>query len=199
MMSAPAKAVRVLIVPGLHGSGPEHWQTGLQRHHRQRNARRVQQTDWHTPALDRWAERIGETLAQEPAGPWVAVAHSFGCLALTRWLHLGGRGVEAALLVAPADPLKFGVADALPHEPLAIHSVLVASRTDPWMAFGAAADWACAWGSQLVDIGDAGHINVDSGHGHWPLGRLLVERQIQRLERQRRSARAHPMEFAFAI
>jgi predicted alpha/beta hydrolase family esterase len=67
------------------------------------------------------------------------------------------------------------------------------------MAFGAAADWARAWGSQLVDIGDAGHINVDSGHGRWPLGRLLVERQIQRLERQHRSARAHPMEFGFAI
>lgn len=196
-MSAPAKAVRVLIVPGLHDSGPGHWQTGLQRHHR--NARRVQQMDWHTPDLDRWAERIGRTLAQEPPGPWVAVAHSFGCLALTRWLHQGGRGVGAALLVAPADPLKFGVADALPSEPLAIGSVLVASRTDPWMSFGASVGWARAWGSQLVDLGDAGHINVESGHGRWPLGRLLLERQIQRLERQRRIERAHPMEFAFAV
>ena len=196
-MSAPARAVRVLIVPGLHDSGPDHWQTGLQRHHR--GARRVQQSDWHTPELDRWAERIGQTLAQEPPGPWVAVAHSFGCLALTRWLHRGGRGVEGAVLVAPADPLKFGVADSLPCEPLSIRSVLVASRTDPWMSFGASVNWARAWGSQLVDLGDAGHINVESGHGRWPLGRLLVERQVQRIERQRRAERAHPMEFAFAV
>ena len=192
-MSAP----RVLIVPGLRGSGPEHWQSWLQRHHR--DARRVEQRHWHTPDLDRWAERIGQTLALEPPGPWVAVAHSFGCLALTRWLAQGGRGVEAALLVAPADPLKFGVASRLPCERLAAPSVLVASRTDPWMSFGSAVNWARAWGSQLVDLGDAGHINIESGHGAWPLGRLLVERQMQLLARQRRIERAHPMEFAFAI
>ena len=191
-------AVRVLIVPGLHDSGPEHWQTWLQRHHH-RHARRVQQDDWHTPDLERWAERIEQTLAREPAGRWVAVAHSFGCLALTRWLREGRRGVDAAVLVAPADPLKFGVASELACEPLAIPSVLVASRTDPWMPFGSAVNWARVWGSQLVDLGDAGHINVESGHGRWPLGKLIVERQVQRLERARRIERVHPMELSFAV
>lgn len=182
-MSCLSVRPRVLIVPGLRDSGPDHWQTWLHTHHR--SARRVRQDDWLNPDLDRWADRIGETLAREPPGPWVAVAHSFGCLALTRWLQRGGGQVASALLVAPADPLKFGVAAALACEPLPIHSVLVASRTDPWMPFGSAVNWARAWGSQLVDLGDAGHINVDSGHGRWPLGKLMVERQIQRLERQR--------------
>ncbi|MEY2633599.1 MAG: hypothetical protein RIR00_2253, partial [Pseudomonadota bacterium] len=31
-----------------------------------------------------------------------------------------------------------------------------------------AAHWAAEWGSQYLDIGAAGHINVDSGHGPWP-------------------------------
>ncbi|MES1163993.1 MAG: alpha/beta hydrolase [Rhizobacter sp.] len=176
-------APRVLIVPGLNDSGPAHWQTWLQQQHRR--ARRVQQRDWQRPDLDRWAESIGETLAREAPGAWVAVAHSFGCLALARWLRLGGRGVQAALFVAPADPVKFGVTHRLPSEPLTIRSVLVASRSDPWMSYGAAEGWARAWGSQLIDLGDAGHINAESGHGRWPLAKQLIERQIQRLVSQR--------------
>ena len=195
-MAFHGSPVRVLVIPGLRGSGPAHWQSWLQSHFRR--AVRVEQDDWHTPDLERWADRIGETLAREPAGRWVAVAHSFGCLALTRWLRRGGRGVDAAVLVAPADPLKFSVAGELPCEPLPVPSVLVASRTDPWMPFGSAVNWSRAWGSQLVDLRDAGHINAESGHGPWPLGRQLVERQIQRLHRQRRIDRAHPLEISFA-
>jgi len=207
-MSATVKTapVRVLIVPGLHDSGPTHWQTQLE--HASRGAVRVRQHDWAVPELQRWAERIGETLARQPRGPWVAVAHSFGCLALARWLQCNAQagreredsgGIRSALLVAPADPLKFGVGDALPCAPLPVPSTLVASRSDPWMPFGSAVNWSRIWGSQLVDLGNAGHINVASGHGPWPLAKQLVERQIQQLHRQRRIERAHPLELSFAI
>ncbi len=206
--SIRTEPVRVLMVPGLHDSGPGHWQTHLQ--HGLRGAVRVQQDDWSAPVLERWVQRIDQTLAREKPGPWVAVAHSFGCLALVRWLQTAqlrgerrdgaaGKGVHAALLVAPADPLKFGVVEALPCEPLRISSTLVASRSDPWMGFGSAVTWSRAWGSRLVDMGDAGHINVASGHGPWPLAKQLVERKIQGLHRDRRLERAHPMELSFAI
>ncbi|HZT55065.1 MAG TPA: alpha/beta hydrolase, partial [Burkholderiaceae bacterium] len=129
---------RLLIVPGLHDSGDAHWQTDLQRHHR--HARRVQQHDWSVPDLEAWADHVLDTLAAEPGGhekaPWLAVAHSFGCLALARALLRGAPGIAAAVLVAPADPLKFGVAESLPCRPLPVPSTLVASRTDPWMPFG---------------------------------------------------------------
>lgn len=193
----PCVAVRVLIVPGLHDSGETHWQTWLQRHYR--SAVRVQQHDWSVPDVDRWANRIEATLARGPRGPWVAVAHSFGCLALVHALSRGVPDIVAAVLVAPADPIKFGAADALPCQPLPVASTLVASRTDPWMTFETAAAWSRIWGSQLVDLGDAGHVNVASGHGPWPLGKQLVERQIQQLHRWRRVERAHPLEFSFAI
>jgi len=210
-MSATVKTapVRVLIVPGLHDSGPTHWQTHLE--HTSRGAVRVQQHDWAVPEIERWAERIGQTLARQPRGPWVAVAHSFGCLALARWLQSSApaacdrddrgddNGIRAALLVAPADPLKFGVSESLPCAPLPVASVLVASRSDPWMPFGSAVNWSRAWGSRLVDLGNAGHVNVASGHGPWPLARQLVERQIQDVHRQRRIERAHPLELSFAI
>ncbi len=34
--------------------------------------------------------------------------------------------------------------------------------------------WAHLWGGQLVDVGNAGHINTDSGYGPWPEGLELL-------------------------
>jgi predicted alpha/beta hydrolase family esterase len=41
------RGTRLLIVPGLHDSGPTHWQSWLQALHR--GALRVQQRDWNDP------------------------------------------------------------------------------------------------------------------------------------------------------
>jgi uncharacterized protein len=180
----PCAAVRVLIVPGLHDSGETHWQTWLQRHYR--SAVRVNQEDWSVPDVERWASRIEAALARGPRGPWVAIAHSFGCLALVHALSRGVPDIAAALLVAPADPIKFGAADALPCQPLPVASTLVASRTDPWMPFETAVAWSRIWGSRLVDVGNAGHVNVASGHGPWPLGKQLVECRIRAIHSVRR-------------
>ena len=35
---------------------------------------------------------------------------------------------------------------------------------------------AKAWGAELVDIGNAGHINTASGYGEWPEGERLLQR-----------------------
>ncbi len=78
--------VRLLTVPGLHDSGDGHWQTWLESQYE--DAVRVKQTQWHQPDLVRWSERIAQTLAShDPRTRWVAVGHSFGCLALAH--HLG--------------------------------------------------------------------------------------------------------------
>src|SRR6185436_1737064 len=108
------KPARLLVIPGLHGSGEAHWQTWLQAHYKR--SRRVEQDDWRVPDLARWSACIEQTLGAEPPGPWIAVAHSFGCLALAHHLAQRGRkpgGIGAALLVAPADPARFGVDDRL--------------------------------------------------------------------------------------
>ena len=107
----PYSQPRILIIPGLHDSGPAHWQTWLQGQYR--DARRVTQRDPSKPELERWAERIQRTLevaaTSEGQGEWLAVAHSFGCLALA--LHLSDHPdspIREALFVAPAEPDKFG-------------------------------------------------------------------------------------------
>ena len=84
-------STRLLIVPGLHDSGPAHWQSWLQAQHR--DALRVKQRDFSEPDLDRWATRIGHTLSTAGEDTrWIAVAHSFGCLALAR--HLLGESLD---------------------------------------------------------------------------------------------------------
>ena len=199
---APPEPVRLLVVPGLHDSGPAHWQSWLQSHYR--HAVRVRQHDWVEPDLDRWTARIATVLASQPPARWIAVAHSFGCLALAR--YLGERSaneerpaVRAALLVAPADPAKFGVAPRLPQSRLAVPTVVLGSDTDPWMAADQARAWARLWGSRFISLGDAGHINAEAGFGPLPQAKWLVVEMARRLAGEQRLERAEASELSFAI
>lgn len=184
---APAPP-RVLIIPGLRNSGPRHWQTWLES--RVPGARRVEQSDWHTPDLTRWSDRIGEALFGHEDTPWIAVAHSFGCLALAHHLQAHPDSpVRSALLVAPAEPDKFQVADALPHHPVGRSLTLVLSENDPWMTPDSACRWARRWGASHINLGQAGHINDESGHHAWPLALWWVKGATARLI-QENAARA---------
>lgn len=195
------QTTRLLIVLGLHDSGPGHWQSWLQAHFR--GSVRVQQAHWDVPDLDRWADRIAQTLSQVDAGPWVVAAHSFGCLALARYLtHHAGSGdspVQSALLVAPAEPAKFGVTPLLPQQALPVPTVMLASETDPWMALESARTWAQRWNAHFINLGDVGHINEEAGFGPLPQAKALVETMIQQVARQTRLDRVHPLELSFAI
>jgi predicted alpha/beta hydrolase family esterase len=185
---------RLLIVPGLHDSGPAHWQTWLERS--AGPAQRVRQQRWDEPDLVRWSARIGSTLAHAGPGPWIAVAHSFGVLALVHHLAQSGPGpLAAALLVAPADPARFGIAERLPHDGLPCPATLVASQTDPWMAFAEAQRWAARWRCPLVNLGAAGHINAEAGFGPLPFARQWV---LAARRRAIRAARA-PAENAYRV
>jgi len=191
--------VRLLIVPGLHDSGPAHWQSWLQGQFR--DSLRVRQRDFGDPHLDRWAARIAAVLDQAgEAQRWIAVAHSFGCLALARHLALAPESpIAAALLVAPAEPEKFGVTSLLPHRPLGVPSTLVASDSDPWMHADSTRRWAARWGSHWLTLGDAGHINAESGFGPLPLAKRWVTATRQRLARVNRPHLARPPEWSFAM
>jgi predicted alpha/beta hydrolase family esterase len=198
-MAFKGHPVRVLVVPGLHGSGPAHWQTWLQAHFK--HAVRVEQDDWARADLARWSDRIGDTLARHPGSRWVAVAHSFGCLALAHHLatHGTASGVEAAVLVAPADPEKLAALPWLAPLPLPVPSVLLGSENDPWMALDQARSWARAWRARFINLGEVGHINAESGFGPLPQAKMLVELMIHRAERRRRLERAHPLELKFSV
>lgn len=165
-----------LIVPGLHGSGPTHWQSWFEQVTPQ--ARRVHQADWSNPVLAIWAAQVIDAI-DAASGPVVLVAHSFGCLAsVTAAVQRPGR-VAAALLVAPADPVKFGVEAQLPAVALGFSSIVVSSTNDPWVSSTTARRWANHWNSRFIDVGAKGHINVDSGFGPWPEGHAIYESLVR--------------------
>ena len=168
---------RVLVVPGLNNSGPGHWQSRWQAAYPA--FARVEQDDWDDPALGLWAARLDRVRAQERR-PTLLVAHSFGCLTSVLSTARDAVNVAGLLLVAPADPDKFGVAGALPHSPLPCPSIVIASDNDPWISADAAALWARRWGSQFIEVGPLGHINSESGLGDWAFGLAQLRALVRR-------------------
>lgn len=170
-MSAQAP---IIIVPGWRDSGPGHWQSLWAD--RLPHAHRVVQDDWITPTRASWVTAL-ERIILSFDEPVVIAAHSLGCIAA---MHLPGVAVErirGALLVAPADPERRAVLNdfaPVPYGRLPYRSVLVASSNDPYCPVRLAGAYARAWGSEFVRLQEAGHINIESGHGEWPLGLALL-------------------------
>ena len=165
----------IIIVPGWRDSGPGHWQSLWAD--QLPGAVRVKQDDWITPSRKAWVATIGQTiLAQD--GPVVIVAHSLGCIATTHLPPEVAEKIQGALLVAPADPERRGIlADfaPVPYQPLPYRSIIVASSNDPYCPVRTAGAYARAWGSEFVRLQMAGHINIESGFGAWPLGLALLQ------------------------
>ncbi|WP_114973403.1 RBBP9/YdeN family alpha/beta hydrolase [Rhodoferax ferrireducens] len=167
--------VPLIIIPGWRDSGPGHWQSLWAE--QLPGAVRVQQDDWITPSRSAWVASITRTILEQ-AGPVVIVAHSLGCIATTHLPREAAERIQGALLVAPADPERRGIlADfaPAPYQPLPYRSIIVASSNDPFCPVRTAGAYARAWGSEFVRLQKAGHINIDSGFGAWPLGLALLQ------------------------
>ncbi len=169
----------ILILPGYAGSEEAHWQARWAG--RLRTARIVEQADWHHPDADAWRSRIVEAV-EAATKPVILIAHSLGTIAAVEAAPRFPEGrVRGALLVAvpdietctnlPASVLAFA---PVPRDPLPFPALVVASRTDPYCTYERAEDFAYAWGAVMVDAGEAGHINVASGHGPWPEGLMRL-------------------------
>ncbi|MGK6321688.1 RBBP9/YdeN family alpha/beta hydrolase [Sphingomonas sp. DT-51] len=175
----------VLTVPGLGGSGPSHWQTLWEKS--RPDTARIELGMWDRPHRNAWVTKIDQAVASARA-PVILVAHSLGCVAVAWWASLSpqpyGWPVAGALLVAPADVDRAGVAPELapfapsPKQPLPFPSIVVASSDDPWVTLDRAHSLAVDWGSHFIDYGACGHINAASGLGHWPDGLELLDRVI---------------------
>ena len=171
----------ILILPGVGGSGPEHWQTLWERLHP--GAQRVIAPDWDRPVRAGWVAALERAVAD--AGPEIVlVAHSLGCLQVAHWATSTRHSVRGALLVAPPDPEGPAFPAAaigfrpLPTTRLPFASIVVASANDPFATLAFAGRCADDWGAELVDAGNLGHINADSELGDWPAGRRWLGQLI---------------------
>ncbi len=165
----------LIIEPGWRDSGPGHWQTLWAES--LVGAVRVKQDDWMQPTRKAWVRCISDTILAQ-SGPVVVIAHSLGCIATTHLPSEVATHIQGALLVAPADPdRRAPLVDfaPVPYQALPYRSVLVASSNDPFCPVRTAGAYARAWGSEFVRLQNAGHINVESGFGEWPLGLALLQ------------------------
>jgi uncharacterized protein len=175
--------VKVILIPGLFDSGPNHWQSIWQRQHPE--YLRVVQRDWETPACSDWVRELERVIAAAGSRT-VLAAHSLACATVAHWAMSHSRPILGALLVAPSDveapsypPGSTGF-EPMPLGKLPFQSMVVASNNDPYVTPERARKFAASWGSEFVEIGAAGHINADSGHGPWPQGGQLLQKLVER-------------------
>jgi uncharacterized protein len=167
-----------LILHGLEGSGPHHWQTWLAGRLRTRGERVAYPhlPDPLDPHPADWDRALGEELAllDEP----VVLCHSLACLL---WLRIAARpGAERlasrVLLVAPPHREDLApVARFLDHGARARdvtraagETLVVCADDDPYCPPGAVNTYAEPLGIPVHVIPGAGHINTDAGYGEWP-------------------------------
>ncbi|WP_372662027.1 RBBP9/YdeN family alpha/beta hydrolase [Hydrogenophaga sp.] len=172
------KPENILLLPGWQNSGPDHWQSRWEALY---GYRRVEQHDWMHPRRGDWLARLEEVLlgCDQPA---VLVAHSLGCQLAVAWAahSQNTHRVKAALLVAPPDTEREDLRTILPSwapiplGKLPFPSVLVVSSNDPYCPLERSQGFAAAWDSRLLELGEAGHINAETGLGDWQQGALWL-------------------------
>lgn len=168
-----------LIVPGLGNSGPEHWQTYFEQ--RSVQFKRIIQTEWDAPDCSDWVRTIQKAVASYDPTTVVLIGHSLGCTTIAHWALQSGTIIKGALLVAPSDieaPVYTFPATGftpIPNQPIHFKTIVVASENDEWVSLDRAKQFAKNWGSEFFSIGNAGHINAQSGFGAWNEGLNLLQ------------------------
>lgn len=165
-----------LILPCRDNSGPDHWQTHWERS--LPNMTRVEQDEWASPQYGPWAARLDEYVAKATR-PVVLISHSLGTSLTMRWASsCDPSKVAGAFMVAPSDrgpddiwpeAIRSGFAPMV-LERFPFPATVLASRNDPYVAFQRAQNFAAAWGAQLIDMGQSGHMGNFEALGLWPEG-----------------------------
>ncbi|WP_332061081.1 RBBP9/YdeN family alpha/beta hydrolase [Bartonella sp. CB74] len=175
----------ILIVPGYKGSGSDHWQTRWEQ--KLSTAHRVKQTHWSKPVCEEWVNKVKIAIAQAQK-PVVIIAHSLGVPTAIHATSQNAKKIRGAFFVAPPDvanekirPQHLKTFGPYHSEKLPFPSVVVASRNDEFCPFPVAEKLANDWGALFVDAGQSGHINVESGHGPWPEGLMVLAHFLAKL------------------
>ena len=181
-----ASEADILIIPGYTNSGPDHWQSRWQD--KLSTARRVEQAEWSKPVREDWVARVAEEV-NAATRPVVLVAHSLGIPTAIHAIPRFRKHVAGAFFVAPPEvdnpairPKHLMTFGPYPRDPLPFPTLTVASRNDSFGSYEHAGDITNVWGSLLVDAGESGHINAESGHGPWPEGTMVFAQFLSHLK-----------------
>jgi predicted alpha/beta hydrolase family esterase len=168
-----------LILHGLSGSGPGHWQRWLADRLTQAGhaVRLPELRDADTPDPEVWLGELRAELERLDGDERVVICHSLSCITWLAACTQLDSPVDRVALVAPPSP-GAGLPELVPFFPVtataqdvargAHRSRLICADNDPYCPEGAAA----LYGGPLALPTDLhpgrGHLNVDAGLGPWP-------------------------------
>lgn len=177
-----------IALPGRGNSKSDHWMSHWCCAFP--NSSRVLQATWDEPDPVDWIARVDAAIAAAPRRV-VILAHSLSVATTVKWAEQASESqrskVLAAFLVAATnvenpDP-SFDLVRPfapMPLKPLPFPALVVASRTDPRVTFEEAQRFAEAWGADIADAGDLGHMGNEQRLGLWPTGLLLLGRLLEK-------------------
>ncbi len=141
---------------------------------------RVIQHEYIRPLRGDWMAQLENVVVAATETPLMLVAHSLGCHLIAAWAahSQNTHRVRAAFLVAPPDAPRLPIELVSWHQPirspLPFKALMLASSDDPFASAARSELMAREWGATLMNMGPLGHINAESGLGHWPHGRSLL-------------------------
>lgn len=172
-----------LIIPGYGNSDENHWQTYFEK--QLPNSFRIEQKSWDKPICDDWVMAIEENINKYNPATVVLVSHSLGGIAIAHWANRFNTKIKGAFIVAPPDlenpylDLSLESFTPIPLHKFTFPSTVIGSTNDHWATVQRTQFFADHWGSELIFIGDAGHINTTSGYGQWEEGLELLMKSTQ--------------------
>jgi uncharacterized protein len=178
---------KFLFLAGYGNSTGEHWQAKWFSQHA--DSIWVEQ-DWDQPRRDDWVNAIHSTL-EKNSEPLVVISHSLGGLAFIEWANqypdLLREKIRGAFLVAlpDADAKSFPAAiQGFAHTPfnkIPVPTLMLVSQNDPYARFERSCFFASALASELISLGNKGHINSTAGLGDWPEGEKYLQAFVNSL------------------
>ncbi|MCW5711970.1 alpha/beta hydrolase [Shinella sp.] len=170
--------ISAIVLPGITGSGPEHWQSIWEA--QDPSLFRFQPASWDYPDLDDWIASLDAAIATA-AQPPLLIVHSLACLLVAHWSARSTRSIRGAFLVSvpdpksPAFPAEARSFEEPPRQRFGFPALIVASSNDPFGTIDYSRSRAREWGAGYVIAGAYGHINGASGLGEWEQGKGLFE------------------------
>ncbi len=168
-------------IPGLHNSDQTHWQSYFETV-RPQEFIRIEQEDWDKPDCRTWIKQIESQLKGYNYADIIMIGHSIGCMAIVHWFTNYGHEIKGALFVAPTDAEKEHFPEyisgfaPIPLSKLPFPSIVVGSSDDHVTHPERTKLFATSWGSELIILDQAGHIETVSGYGNWDDGLKLIDK-----------------------
>ncbi|MDQ1144628.1 putative alpha/beta hydrolase family esterase [Bacillus sp. SORGH_AS 510] len=168
-----------LIIHGLGGSGPDHWQTWLSQELKQRDYHVCYPTftNYDTPDKKVWLKELSAAIDSIPENrQLIVVTHSLGCIL---WMHFAAMNnkqmAHRVIMVAPPSP-EMTLTEASSFYPVPVVKINLENLAEETLFVHSSNDPYCNEQHRekyenlelpSITFQNMGHINAKSGHGPW--------------------------------